>query len=180
MDKINVTIECGGYRITGVAGDIGSHIYADDKTKSAWFGNATDPLLVWTGSGNLGAANFFYIESDTPGKLHRFRGIEYLGEVDAPRDYCKMLQDLLDRFDGANIIRTASNSLIIVHKNKAIWMGCEKVYEIIGAHNTIQIAAEYGIEIRYISRKSVSDAMVTAARNSGLEFTNTYERLMKI
>jgi len=177
MDKINVTIEYGGYTITGsLGGDM--NIVSDVKAKLAWYG--IDNKSPWTDCNTIASHWSFFIESDTPGKLHRFRGMAYLGEVDAPRDYCKMLQDLLDRFDGANIVRNAHNSLIIVHNNKAIWMGCEQVYEIIGTHNTIQIASEYGIEIRYISRKSVSDAMVTAARNAGLEFTNTYERLMKI
>ena len=182
-DKINVTIECGGYTITGAAGDTSTHIVADDITKPAWIGSAMGPWSSLNGSGNLGASNFLFIESDDPGKLHKFTGVEYLGLVDAPLDYQKMLKDLLEKFKGALVVYDGAN-VLVVHNDTPILSGCSSIISCLsggGATNMIPHAHTCNIGNTYCLQLTVvSLEMEAAAKGLGNEFIRNYERLMAL
>lgn len=181
MDKINITIEIGGYTITGVAGKTGSHIYAGDKTKPAWTG--VDRLYPFGGRELILDHQFFFVESDVPGKLHKFKGVEYLGLVDAPRDYQKMLKDLLEKFKGALVIFDGQY-VMVVHKDTPILSGCSTIFSCLtggGATNMISHSHVSGVGHTYGLHSSVvSLEMEAAAKGLGNEFIRNYERLMAL
>lgn len=182
-DKINVTIECGGYTITGAAGDTSTHIVADDKTKPAWIGSAMGPWSSLNGSGNLGASNFLFIESDVPGKLHKFKGVEYIGLVDAPRNYHNMLHALLTKFKGALVIFNESY-VLVVYKDMPILSGCGSVLQCINSGNVGNLVqyvmtSEVGRSFK-IYDNIISLEMEAAAKLAGDQFIKEYERLMAL
>lgn len=183
-EEINVKIECGGYTITGYAGTGVASIIADEKRKPAWVGKKDGKLVVWSGSGYTSSGVFFYIESDTHGKLHKFKGVEYLGLVDAPVDHERMLRDLLEKFKGA-LILADSNHVSIIHNDKIIATGCKQLMSLLGAgtnDNLIKIMnfTEFSVFYELQIDPLISLEMITIAKSLGDQFVKEYERLMKL
>ena len=182
-DKINVTIECGGYTITGEAGAGDAMVIASENRKPAWYGAGVGYFTQWVGSGPLLRHIFFYVESDTPGKLHKFKGVEYLGLVDAPVDHERMLKDLLDKFKGALVLMNGSCTAVI-YNDKVIASGCRQLAAILsdGALDNLEhhLRLDVGNFYNLSSNPLVSLEMIVIAKGLGDTFIKEYERLMKL
>jgi hypothetical protein len=182
-EEINVKIECGGYTITGYAGTGVASIIADEKRKPAWVGKKDGKLVVWSGSGYTSSGVFFYIESDTHGKLHKFKGVEYLGLVDAPVDHEKMLRDLLEKFKGALVLVNGGFTAVI-YNDKVIASGCSQLAAILadGALGNLDhhLYTDGGNFYKLRANPLVSLEMIDVAKSLGDQFIREYERLMKL
>jgi len=174
-DKINVTIECCGWEIVDYAQYLATKQTKISGDRKAFCG---DDLVPWSG-GSLGVKIPFYIESDTPGKFHKFMGMEYLGLVETLQDRRKMLTDLITKFQGALVLDGGNGAVVVTYKDDIIAEGCGQILaclkESINPIRNTSVGTFYKI-----CNPVISLEMISAARNLGNQFIKEYERMMAL
>jgi len=106
MDQIKIKIEVGGFLIS----DNGQGRILPAKvggTRKLFWGNTT-----WTG-GSIPMDAAFEIESDDPGKLHKFTGMKYEGLVDRQQDVTQMIAEFAKKFDGCTVLYSSAKGCAV-------------------------------------------------------------------
>jgi len=118
MDQIKTKIEIGGVTLESFQTSTahGCKIFPHGCSRNIY---REDMSIVPKGDETVVVGDpVFFIDSDDPGKLHKFTGMKYEGLVDRPKDVFEVLDEFVKKFDGCTVLFCVAENTCAIYGRK--------------------------------------------------------------